>query len=125
MKTQIVTDRAPKPSGAYSQGILMNGWLFTAGISPVDPDTGKVVEPTIEAQTTQVIRNLEGILQAANMTVDSVAKVTVHLAQRDRDFAAFDATYRNFFREPFPVRTTVGSQLPGILVEIDFIAGPV
>jgi len=54
--------------------------------------------------------------------MDHVVKVTAHLREVTKDFRAFNEVYREFFREPFPVRTTVGSDLLDILVEIDVIA---
>lgn len=69
-----------------------------------------------------MLRNLSGILAERDLTLDHVVKVTVHLADLDRDFPAYDAAYREFFSDPKPARTTVGSTLAGILVEIDLVA---
>ncbi len=65
--------------------------------------------------------NIKNILEAGGATMDNVVKSTVHLADL-KDFQAFNEVYREFFTAPYPVRTTVGSELPGILVEIDVIA---
>jgi 2-iminobutanoate/2-iminopropanoate deaminase len=121
-KTVIRTDRAPAPGGSYSQGIAAGPWVFTAGVGPHDPASGAIVGSTIEEQTQQALLNLEAILSARELSRDDIVKVTVHLEELDRDFAGFDAAYRRFFRDPFPVRTTVGSRLDGILLEIDCIA---
>jgi enamine deaminase RidA (YjgF/YER057c/UK114 family) len=96
--------------------------VFTAGVGPHDPASGEIVGSTIEEQTQQALLNLEAVLSARELGRDDVVKVTVHLEELDRDFAGFDAAYRKFFRDPFPVRTTVGSRLDGILLEIDCIA---
>ena len=121
MKTGIYTDKAPKPAGPYSPGIVSGTGVFTAGQGPKDPATGKIPEG-IEAQTRQVMRNLKSIVEEAGASFDNVVKSTVHLANLD-DFAAFNAVYSEFLTPPYPVRTTVGSALlGGILVEIDFIA---
>lgn len=117
----IRTDSAPAPVGPYSQSIAANGFVFTAGFGPQDPTTGAVPDG-IEAQTAQLIRNLSAVLETQGTSLDRVVKATVHLQHLDRDFAAFNAVYREHFSEPFPVRTTVGSTLAGILVEIDVIA---
>ncbi len=109
--------------GAYSQGIVLNGWLFTAGVGPIDPETGLVVGTTIEEQTHQVMKNLSAILQAAGFDFSDVVKATVHLHNAERDFSGFNQVYQHYFAANFPVRTTVGSVLNKILVEIDFIAG--
>jgi reactive intermediate/imine deaminase len=123
-KTVIQTDRAPAPGGSYSQGIAVGPWVFTAGVGPHDPASGEIVGSTIDEQTQQALLNLEAILSARELSRDDIVKVTVHLEDLDRDFAGFDSAYRRFFREPFPVRTTVGSRLDGILLEIDCIAMP-
>lgn len=122
-KTPIQTPKAPNPRGSYSQGIRWGNLLFTAGVGPLDPETGAVVGTTIEAQTTQVMKNLAAILAAENLGFAHVLKSTVHLQNLQRDFKAFDEVYRSFLKPPYPVRTTVGSTLNNILVEVDFVAG--
>jgi 2-iminobutanoate/2-iminopropanoate deaminase len=122
MHRKIETSDAPAPAGAYSQGIEANGFLFTAGQGPLDPRTGTAVEGGAAEQTRQVMRNLEAILAARGLSFRDVVKVTAHLQELKRDFAEFDAAYSEFLTEPFPVRTTVGSTLASILVEIDVVA---
>lgn len=75
----------------------------------------------IELQTHQVLRNIRSILEAAGCGMDDVVRVTAHLADI-RDFGIFNRVYAEYFTPPYPVRTTVGSQLQGILVEVDVIA---
>jgi len=123
IKKFIRTDKAPLPGGAYSQGIVLNGLLFTAGVGPTDPVSGHLVGTTIEEQTHQVMKNLGAILQSAGFDYSDVVKATVHLHDLERDFAGFNQTYQQYFNGNLPVRTTVGSTLKNILVEIDFIAG--
>ncbi|MFJ4918410.1 RidA family protein [Streptomyces sp. NPDC088725] len=120
-KRAVHTDSAPRPAGAYSQGVVAGGFLYTAGFGPQDPETGKVPEGAA-AQTAQVLRNISAVLAARGLTLDDVVKATVHLADLHRDFEAFNAAYREFFTDPCPVRTTVGSELMNILVEIDVVA---
>ncbi|WP_109032323.1 RidA family protein [Streptomyces rubrogriseus] len=120
-KQAVQTDGAPRPAGAYSQGVAAGGFLFTAGFGPQDPVTGAVPEG-VGAQTTQVLRNVGAVLAARGLSPRDVVKVTAHLQHLRRDFAAYDAAYREFFEEPCPVRTTVGSDLMDILVEIDVVA---
>jgi 2-iminobutanoate/2-iminopropanoate deaminase len=117
----VSTDGAPQPKGAYSQGAEGGGLLFTAGFGPQDPATGEVAA-TAGEQTAQVLRNVRAVLAARGLTLADVVKVTAHLQHLKRDFAAYDAAYRTFFTEPYPVRTTVGSDLMDILVEIDVVA---
>jgi len=121
MKGVILTGDAPRPVGAYSQGLVVGNLVFVAGQGPLDPVTGNPVGSTIEEQTEAVLRNVGAILAAAGATLDDVVKSTVHLADLSL-FGRFDSTYARFFSDPKPVRTTVGSALDGILVEIDVIA---
>lgn len=121
-KQEVRTDAAVAPSGAYSQGIIANGFLYTAGVGPLDANTKEIVGTTIEEQTEKVLANLAEILKAAGLDFSDVVKSTVHLQDSPRDFAGFNATYQKHFQPPYPVRTTVGSVLAGILVEIDFVA---
>lgn len=120
-KTGIQTDNAPSPAGPYSQGVVAGGFLYTAGFGPQDPATGAVPEGVAE-QTRQVLRNIGAVLAEHGLTHDDVVKTTVHLERVDRDFAAYNEAYQEFFTEPYPVRTTVGSDLANILVEIDVVA---
>jgi reactive intermediate/imine deaminase len=115
-------DEAPAPGGTYSQAIVSEGLIHTAGMGPIDPATGKVVGEDVGAQTRQVMTNLQAVLAAAGSDFGHVLKVTVHLQELKRDFYAFDAVYAGFVGSVPPVRTTVGSDLYDILVEIDVVA---
>lgn len=121
-KREVRTDSAAAPGGAYSQGIVANGFLYTAGVGPIDAQTKQVVGTTIEEQTEKTLANLAEILSAEGLDFSDVVKATVHLQDSPRDFAGFNATYQKAFTPPYPVRTTVGSTLAGILVEIDLVA---
>src|SRR4051794_877441 len=121
-KKAIRTDNAPAPGGAYSQGVVIGDLVYTAGAGPADPVTGKIVGADVAAQTRQVLTNLAAVLAAEGLGFEHVVKATVHLQELHRDFAAFDEVYREYFTEPYPVRTTVGSDLSNILVEIDLVA---
>ena len=120
-KHAYVSDRLPTPAGPYSHVVEVNGFVFTAGFGPNDPKTGELPEG-VAAQTEGVIRNVEAALDVVGLTLADVVKTTVHLADLHADFAEFNAVYGRFFTSPFPVRTTVGSTLNGILVEIDVVA---
>ena len=120
-KVQIITDKSPKPIGPYSQGLRTGDFVFVSCQGPLDPETGKVVGETVEEQTAQVLDNISGILEAAGASMADVVKSTVHLSDLAL-FAKFNAVYATYFPDPKPTRTTVGSQLPGIMVEIDVIA---
>lgn len=117
----IRSAEAPEPAGPYSQGVVSNGLFFTAGFGPRKPASGESPAGVGE-QTRQVLRSIASVLEAAGLSMDDVVKSTVHLQDLQRDFAEFNAAYSEFFTEPYPVRTTVGSTLNGILVEIDVVA---
>jgi reactive intermediate/imine deaminase len=119
-KTATTSSELPPPAGPYSHLMEANGFVFTAGLSPHDPATRALPEG-IQAQTDQAITNLSTALGAVGLTLSDVVKTTVHLADL-ADFAAFNEVYRQRFVQPYPVRTTVGSQLAGFLVEIDAVA---
>lgn len=112
---------APAPGGSYSHGVVANGFLYTCGMGPADPATGKTVDGGVAEQTRQTLKNLQAILAERGAVLADVVKVTAHLQDVIRDFAAYDVVYREFFTAPFPVRTTVGSDLTNILVEIDLV----
>lgn len=119
-KEQITAPDMPAPAAPLSHAIAAGPLLFVSGQIPRDPTT-KTIPDGIEAQTRVVIQNIERVLRAGGATLHDVVKVTAHLADlRDRD--AFNRVYRELMPEPFPARTTVGSQLEGIRVEIDVIA---
>jgi 2-iminobutanoate/2-iminopropanoate deaminase len=115
-------DGAPTPLGPYSHAVSAHGFLYTAGLGPLDPSTGVVVGSEIEEQTRQTLRNVGTVLAGAGLGFGDVVKSTVHLADVESDFAGFNRAYAEFFTEGFPVRTTVGSTLLNILVEIDVVA---
>jgi len=115
------SETLPNPAGPYSHVIDCGSFVVTAGFGPQDPATGDVPEG-IEAQTEQVISNVETALGLVGLTLADVVKSTVHLQHLDRDFAAYNAVYERRFPAPYPVRTTVGSTLANILVEIDVMA---
>ena len=117
---QITSQNAPRPAGAYSQAVAFGDLVFVSGQVPREAET-RLIPDGIEAQTQLVIQNLQAILLAADASLKDIVKVTVHLADLAM-FEQFDRTYRGYFSEPFPARTTVGSQLRGVLVEIDAIA---
>jgi 2-iminobutanoate/2-iminopropanoate deaminase len=117
---EIRSDHAPAPAGPYSQAVTAGDFVFVSGQRPVDPVTG-AIPGGVEAQADQVMKNLAAILSAAGSSMADVVKVTAHLADL-RDFATFNQVYTRSFKPPYPARTTVGSQLRGILVEVDVIA---
>lgn len=120
MKVALSTKNAPKATGPYSQGIAAGNILFTSGFGPQDPVTGVIADDIFD-QTRQVLQNIGAVLAQRDLTMEDCVKVTVHLSDL-RDVKEFNLAYEEFFSPPFPVRTTVGSELNGILVEIDVLA---
>ena len=120
-KQEIRTSKGASPAGAYSQGIRAGDFVFVAGQGPLDPETGKVVGETIEEQTERALDNVEAILAEAGATLADVVKSTVHLSDLSL-FPRYNEVYARYFPDPKPARTTVGSSLLGIMVEIDVIA---
>lgn len=120
MKQAIKTISAPAPAGSYSQGIKVGNRIYVAGQVARNPVSGEI-PLTIEEQTKLALQNIQNILEAADSSMEDVVKVNVHLADLN-DFNKYDQVYKEFFSEPYPVRTTVGSQLRNVLVEIDVIA---
>ena len=123
-KELIQTKNGAAPLGAYSQGFRAGDFIFTAGMGPIDPETGRVTGKNIQEQTERTLKNIKAILEAAGADLNDVIKATVHLSD-PLLFGGFNATYAKFFRDPKPARTTVGSlmgHVPGMLVEIDVVA---
>lgn len=120
-KQPIQTPNAPAPFGPYSQAMRAGDFVFTAGTGPWHPVTRLVVGETIETQAEQTLDNIKAVLATAGLGMESVVKTTIHLSDLSL-LPRFNAVYARYFPDPKPVRTTVGSQLSGILVEIDVIA---
>ena len=120
-KQQITTKSGASPVGAYSQGLRAGDFIFVSGQGPLDPTTGKIVGETIEEQTARVLENIKAILAAGGATMADVVKVSAHLSDLGL-FDRYNKVYATYFPDPKPTRTTVGSQLLGIMVEIDAIA---
>ena len=120
-KQQITTKAGASPVGAYSQGLRAGDFIFVSGQGPLDPATGQIVGDTVEEQTARVLDNIKAILEAGGATMADVVKVSAHLSDLAL-FERYNKVYSTYFPDPKPTRTTVGSQLLGILVEIDAIA---
>lgn len=118
----IHTDKAPAAIGPYSQGIIANGFLFTAGQIALDPATGQVVGGDVVAQTERVLANLQAILIEAGATWKDVVKTTVFL-QDMSDFPRVNEVYARVMGEARPARSTVAvAGLPrGVMVEIEAV----
>lgn len=123
MRDVISTDRGPRAIGPYSQAIRANGFLFLSGQVSLDPATQQLIQGDIAAQTTRVLENLKGVLEAAGSSLDRVVKTTVYLKDMN-DFSAMNEVYARYFPNDPPARATVEvARLPkDARVEIDLIA---
>jgi len=118
----IRTDNAPKAVGPYSQAIVVNGFVFCSGQIGLDPKSQELASG-IEAQTHQVLKNLEAVLLEAGSDLSHVVKTTIFITNMN-DFATVNNIYEKYFEKHNPARATVGvTKLPkGALVEIEAIA---
>jgi 2-iminobutanoate/2-iminopropanoate deaminase len=119
---RITTANAPQAIGPYSQGVIANGLLFTAGQIAIDPQTGRLVEGGFAEQTQRVLLNLSAVLEAAGAGWGDVVKTTVYLHDM-ADFPTFNEMYGRHIGDARPARSTVqAAGLPrGALVEIDAV----
>ena len=119
----VVTEGAPKAIGPYSQAVVVDGMVYTAGQIALDPKTGEVVGKTTAEQADQTLKNLAAVLEAAGSGLGLVVKTTVYLADM-ADFPAMNEVYAKHFGNHKPARSTVqAAALPkGARVEIDAIA---
>jgi 2-iminobutanoate/2-iminopropanoate deaminase len=121
-KSEIKHPDKQVSTGAYSAGVLIDGWLYVSGQGPLDMKTGQIVEGTVEEQTRLTLTHVGKVLEAAGLSFEDVVKCTCHLSDI-KDFDRFNGVYAEFFKGVRPARTTVQSVLwGGIKVEIDAIA---
>lgn len=123
MSKVITASNAPATLGPYSHAILAGDTLYTSGQVPLVPETGKLAGESIEEQAVQVLKNLEAVLAAADMSFANVVKTTVFLTDL-ADFAAMNAIYAEKFPENPPARSCVQvAKLPaGAKMEMELIA---
>ena len=127
LKREIIsTQHAPAAVGPYSQAVRIGDLIYTAGQIPLAPETGRLVEGGIEAQTVQVMENLQIVLEAAWSTLSNVVKATIFVTNL-KDFAIVNAVYGGFFEKNPPARSTVQvAALPlGANIEIEVVAAVV
>jgi 2-iminobutanoate/2-iminopropanoate deaminase len=121
-KSIIKTDLAPGAVGTYSQGVELNGTYFFSGQIGIDPKTNQLVEG-FEAQTKQIMNNIDGLLQSCDLKRENIIKTSIFLTDLG-NFSKVNDAYVEYFKEPYPARSCVEvSALPkGALVEIEVIA---
>ena len=125
MKHKIInTNQAPLPIGAYNQGIITNGFVFTAGQVAIDPATGNLIEGSFKERVRQVMKNLNSILEESGTNFSNVAKFTVYLTDMS-NYSAVNEVFSEFIKDSdAPARSLVAvSGLPaGTDIEIECIA---
>jgi len=123
LASAITSDGAPRPVGPYSAAVRAGAFLFLSGQIPLDPATGRMMDGDIAAQTRRVLENLGALLTAAGLSLRTVVRTTVYLADLD-DFQGMNTVYGEFFTEPYPARSTLqAARLPrDARIEIDAIA---
>ena len=123
MKTIINSDNAPKPVGPYSQAVRAGNTLYISGQVAIDPLSNTIIKSNIEDETTQIMKNIENILNEAGLIFDNVVRTKIYLTNMD-DFSTVNNVYGSYFKSNPPARTTIEvSGLPlGVNVEIDMIA---
>jgi 2-iminobutanoate/2-iminopropanoate deaminase len=121
-KIIVKTDKAPAAVGTYSQGVAVNGTYYFSGQIGIDPATGNLVDG-FSAQLKQVMKNIDGLLSSQGLNRESIVKTSIFLTDLN-NFAEVNQAYVEFFKEPYPARSTVEvPKLPkGALVEIEVIA---
>ncbi|MFQ5996149.1 MAG: RidA family protein [Dehalococcoidales bacterium] len=119
----ILTEKAPKPAGHYSQAIVHHNTVYVSGLLPIDPKTGKKRNGSIEEQTEQVLSNLSEILKAAGSNLSQVIRTTVYITDIEL-WSRVNAVYARFFGEHRPARTVVPTSTLhyGLQVEIEAVA---
>ena len=120
--TAISTKNAPAAIGPYSQAVIIGDMLYASGQIPLDPETGKLVGTTIIQQTSQIMKNIGAVLDAAGTSFENVVKTTCFLTDMN-DFAKFNTVYAQYFTGK-PARSCVAvKELPkGALAEVEVIA---
>lgn len=103
----IKTDKAPAAFGPFCQAVKIKGFIFTSGILPLDPSSGKKIEGGVEEETRQTLENIREILKAANSSLTDVVRVTIFLVDMN-DFDRVNSVYSEYFSEPYPARAAVG-----------------
>ncbi|MEW4922674.1 Rid family detoxifying hydrolase [Algibacter sp. 2305UL17-15] len=124
MKTIITTEHAPAPLGPYNQAVLSGNTLYISGQIAINPESGDLILGDIKSETLQVMKNLEAILHATDLTFNNVVKSSIFISNMD-DFGAINEVYGSFFDDAnAPARETVQvAKLPkNVNVEISMIA---
>lgn len=118
----IFTNQVAQPVGAYSQGIIANGFLFLSGQIGLTQE-GKLIGEDVASQSKQIFHNIDAMLADAKCSVKNIVKIIIYLKNIE-DFKIVNYLYERWVSQPYPARTTIAaSQLPlHALVEMECIA---
>ena len=105
-KEVIVSEKAPKPVGPYSQAVKAGNFLFISGQLPINPATGGIVRGNFEEAVKVVLENVKSIVEEAGGTMDDIVKVTVYMKDLSL-FSEFNEIYSQYFRDKYPARVVV------------------
>ena len=121
-RTIIHSDRAPAAIGPYSQAVKVGDTVYLSGQTPLDPSSGELVQGDIATQARRVFDNLQAVCEAAGGSFNEIVRVGIYLTDL-ANFAAVNGVMKEYFREPYPARSTIGvRELPrGAEVEVDAI----
>ena len=124
MKSIIKIPNAPSPVGPYSQAVRHNGLIIASGQIALDPKTGILNTTSIKTETSQILKNIDSLLNSCNLKRENILKCSIFLKNMD-DFDKVNEVYSDFFKKPYPARETVEvARLPkDANIEISFIAG--
>lgn len=119
----LVEGATPMGTAPLSAALDTGGMVFVSGQVGIDPTSGELAGTDVASQTRQALQNMRALLEAVGLDLEQVVKTTVFLVHVD-EFEAMNAVYREFFRAPYPTRSTVGVVLanPALRVEIEAIA---
>ena len=122
MRQAIHSPAAPAAIGPYSQAVRCGNTVYLSGQIPLDPATGELVTGDIAAQTRRVFENLKAVCAAAGGSLAQLARVGIYLTDLG-NFAQVNGVMKEYFREPFPARSTIGvAALPlNAQVEVDMV----
>ena len=121
-RNPIHTELAPSAIGPYSQAVRSGNLVFLSGQTPLDPATGAMVEGDISVQARRAFDNIKAVCEAAGGSMDDIVRVGLYLTDLGQ-FAAVNAVMAEYFRTPYPARSTIEvSALPrGADFEVDAV----
>jgi 2-iminobutanoate/2-iminopropanoate deaminase len=114
------SDKTPPPAGSYSTAMEAGGLVFLAGQTPRDRDNVRHGDKPFAAQARMALDNLEAAANAAGLSLKDAVRVGVFL-RNPADAKEFDAIYREYVSEPYPVRTLTQSNFAGFDIEVDAV----